>query len=301
MEIRRNWSASKVPTVVTVGNFDGVHLGHQRLLSAVRSRKGDDLAALVITFEPHPLVFLDLGRAPPRLVDLRSKSLLLASEGIDRINVMAFNSRLASLSPEEFVERLLSSLKMRTMVVGSDFRFGHKRAGDVGTLKSLASSKDFSLKVVDDSVDGQDRISSKLVRGLISTGNFARAARLLGRSYRISGRVVRGRRLGRELGWPTANIRFAGRPAIHGIYAAHAYLHGERWPAAVSVGTRPAVNGSALTVEAHLIGYSGDAYGARLEIEPTVKIRDECDFAGLDELRSAIALDVKRCAELLSA
>lgn len=301
MELRRNWAPADPPSVVTVGNFDGVHLGHQSLLEAVRRQATGGLVAHAVTFEPHPLCHLAPERAPPRLVDLRSKVALLAEHGADRVSVLAFNEGLAGTTAEEFVRRLVGTLGMRVLVVGSDFRFGRGRAGNVGMLRDMAAGTDFALEVVDDRQLGGDRVSSKLVREAVGSSDLERARGLLGRPYRIGGRVVRGLGIGRGLGWPTANVRFPGRPALKGIFAARAHVCGKEWPAALSVGTRPAVNGEGISVEAHLIGFEGDIYGERLDLEPVGKIRDESDFSSLDGLSAAIARDVRACAELLSS
>lgn len=286
---------------MTVGNFDGVHLGHRSLLDAVRKQAAGGLAAHAVTFEPHPLCHLAPERAPSRLVDLRTKVGLLAERGADRVSVLAFNERLASMPAEEFVRRLVETLGMRALVVGSDFRFGRGRAGNADLLRGMAGKEGFKLEVVGDRLLEGDRVSSKLVREAVESSDLGRARDLLGRAYRIGGRVVRGQGIGRGLGWPTANVRFPGRPALKGVFAARACVGGREWPAALSVGTRPAVNGEGISVEAHLIGFDGDIYGERLELEPTEKIRDESDFSSLDELSAAIARDVAACAELLSA
>ena len=301
MKISRNWHPLDTGSVVTIGNFDGVHVGHQALLAKVKSRASSGLESLAMTFEPHPLAFLAPDRCPPRLIDLRTKVGLIAQQDIDHVCVMSFSRKLATMPPVEFVDALIECQKMEVLVVGGDFRFGHKREGNVDMLKELSRQKGFGLDVIDDKAMEGQRISSKLVRKTVSCSDFEGAARMLARPYRIGGMVVRGKGIGADLGWPTTNISFAGKPAMHGIYAAHAYLGNEKWPAAVSVGNRPAVGGTALVMEAHLIGFEGDAYGKRIELEPVRKIRDEMDFDSLGKLSVAIRRDVEECRALLGS
>ena len=301
MRARANWAAADADTAVTVGNFDGVHAGHRALLARLREVAGSRLTPLAMTFEPHPLAFLDPDREPARIVDLRDKAALLEAEGVGQLNVVSFNSALASMGAREYVEALVGRLGMKAMVVGGDFRFGHRRAGDVGMLEGLSKELGYALEVVDDRMEGERRVSSKAIRDAVSASDFALAARMLGRPYRLSGRVVRGDGMGRKLGWPTANVRFPGKPPLAGVYAAWFLLEGRRLPSAVSVGTRPAVGGAAVVVEAHVIGHSGDEYGKRVSIEPVARLRGEKDFDSLEKLSAAIAADVSECGRLLAA
>lgn len=303
MKIRANWSAPPGASAIAIGNFDGVHAGHRHLLERLGEAAGAELVTLALSFEPHPLGLLEPARAPCRLVDLRTKAGLLAERGVAQLNVVGFTRALSMLDPAEFVRRLVGQLKMRKLVVGSDFRFGHRRAGDVGLLARLAGSLGFELvECADWQLDGK-RVSSKLVRGALGANDFAGAARLLGRPYRFGGRVVAGQALGAELGCATANVRFSGTPALAGIYAANCYLNGEgeALPAALYVGGRSSVAGAGPVVEAHLLDFTRDVYGAYLTIEPRAFLHGERTYADLAELSAGIAADVAACRKLLAA
>ena len=298
--VRANWHGSATPTVLAIGNFDGVHTGHQQLLKSVIAEARPDEVKTVMTFEPHPLAILDPVREPPRLIDLRTKVKLLTQAGIDCVNVMRFSTAFARLSATNFIERVQKTFSLRSLVVGNDFRFGHARVGDIVLLRELAAQLGFELVVVPDWREGQKRVSSKLVRTVIRNGDFELAHKLLGRRYSLAGRVQHGRKLGHQLGYPTANIRFTGKPSLDGIYASYAFLDNRRWPAALSVGTRPAVNdGTNISIEAHLIGFTGNAYGKRLTLEPVERLRSEQNYADLAQLRQAIGEDVAQCVRLL--
>ena len=301
MEIRANWSEPEGESVISIGNYDGVHLGHRHLLRKLSEIASGKFIPLVMTFEPHPLSFLDSSREPFRLIDLRTKSRLLASEGVGQLNVVSFNKALSMLAPERFVQMLVEKLKMRALIVGSDFRFGHRRAGDVSTLTDLAKQYSFELIECGDVQLEGERISSKLVRATIAAGEFQKAEGLLGHSYRFGGRIIGGSSLGSELGCPTANLRYAGTPPLDGIYAAHCYLEGVRWPAALYVGRRTTFAQKELVIEAHLLGLDKQVYGNWLEVEPKFFLHGERTYAGPQELSEGIAADVAACKKMLSA
>lgn len=300
VKLCRNWAGQNKPSVVVVGNFDGVHLGHMSLLQAMQVVGKQALRKLALTFEPHPLVVLRPARQPKRLLDLRTKVRLLAESGIDQVNVLHFTQQLASMPARIFVQKMLSKLGMQRLVVGSDFRFGKGREGDVILLRNLAKEFGFTLIEQDAHNSRQGvRVSSKLLRNVIAHGEFSKAAELLGRPYSFGGRVVHGEQLGRQLCCPTANLGLRGEPPLHGVYAAWAEVSGNRWPAAVGIGRRVALNGKHLTVEAHLIGYAGDLYGEFLALTPVAKIRDEENFPDLEKLRIAMQDDIGKCLQLL--
>ncbi|MBF2735154.1 MAG: riboflavin biosynthesis protein RibF [Betaproteobacteria bacterium AqS2] len=303
MRIRANWAPPPRPAALAIGNFDGVHRGHQGILGRLlEAAAAADLCPAALSFEPHPLALLAPARTPARLIDLRTKAALLAAAGIEQLNVMAFTRAFASLPAEEFVRLLRERLGMRALVAGEDFRFGQGRRGDADMLRTLAPELGFELLVVKDVAAGPDRVASKLVRAALQANELDRAAELLGRRYCFGGRVGHGDRLGRELGFATANVFFNGSPPLRGIYAATARLGDRSWAAALSVGVRPTVPGGRLAVEAHLLDYAGpDFYGELLQVEPRFFLRPEEKYAGLPELQEAIAADVARCRELLSA
>ncbi len=283
-------------TGLTIGNFDGVHRGHramlQRLVEKTREMR---LPCSVLTFEPHPREFFSPAAAPARLSRLREKLELLAEAGIQRTHVLRFGAQLAALAADRFVEDVLvRGLGVRWLLVGRDFRFGAKRAGDYATLEKAAALSGFELEAMGDVEDAGRRISSSGVRAALAAGDLAGAARLLGRGYSMSGRVAHGEKLGRTLGFPTANIVLRRRPPLAGIFAVtaeleetHAVLRG-----VASVGRRPTVKENAAPLlEVHLFDWEGDLYGRHLRVNFLHKLRDEAKYDGLDALRAAIARD----------
>jgi len=290
------------PVVLTIGNFDGVHRGHRAMLDRLVEKARElQLACIVLTFEPHPREFFAPAAAPTRLTRLREKLELIAEAGVDRVHVLRFGAALAALTPERFIEEvLLKGLGVRWLLVGRDFRYGAKRAGDFATLQSAAQRRGFGLEAMADvAVDGQ-RVSSSAVRAALAAGRLEDAARLLGRSYSMSGRVAHGAKLGRELGFPTANIVLRRRPPLAGIFAVraeleetHAVLRG-----VASVGRRPTLAENAPPLlEVHLFDWQGDLYGRHLRVTFLRKLRDEEKFDGLDALRSAIARDAAQARD----
>jgi riboflavin kinase/FMN adenylyltransferase len=277
---------------VTIGNFDGVHRGHRALLDHVNARARElDIGSCVLTFEPHPREFFAPEAAPPRLTRLRDKLELLAAAGVGRVHVARFGARLASLSAGEFIDTILvRGLQARALVVGRDFRFGKARGGDVAALRAAG----LDVEALPDVVDGE-RISSSGVRAALQAGDLRRAERLLGHSYVISGRVVRGAGLGRQLGWPTANIPLPRRPALSGIFVVHVEGHGR---GVASLGLRPTVNPlPSPLLEVHLLDVERDLYGRRLQVRFLEKLRDEEKYDGLEPLKAAISSDVRRARE----
>jgi riboflavin kinase/FMN adenylyltransferase len=291
---------------VTVGNFDGVHRGHRALLERLRALAREaGLASCVLTFEPHPREFFAPETAPTRLTRLRDKLELLAEAGVDRVHVARFDARFAALGADEFVARVLvQGLGTRRLLVGRDFRFGAKRAGDVALLERAAARDGFTLEAMPDVTLEGARVGSSAVRAALAAGDFARAAQLLGRPYAISGRVAHGAKLGRSLGFPTANIVLRQRPALGGIYAVEADDEeaGRTLRGVASVGRRPTVNETALPLlEVHLFDLDEELYGRHLRVRFLAKLRDEQKFAGLEALRAAIARDAETARAYFSA
>ena len=287
---------------LTIGNFDGVHRGHramlQRLVEKARALK---LPCSVLTFEPHPREFFSPSVAPARLSRLREKLELLAEAGIERTHVLRFGAQLASLSPERFVEDvLLRGLGVRWLLVGRDFRYGAKRAGDFAALQSAARKQGFGLEAMNDVMDGGQRVSSSGVRAALAAGDLENAERLLGRRYSMSGRVVHGERLGRTLGFPTANIVLRRRPPLAGVFVVEAELEEthKTLRGVASVGRRPTVKQEAAPLlEVHLFDWAAELYGRHLRVKFLHKLRDEEKYDGLYALRSAIQRDAAQAKD----
>ncbi len=291
-------------SAVTIGNFDGVHRGHRAMIERLRRQAAAlGVPATVVTFEPQPTEWLFPDRAPPRLTGLREKLRRLAGTGVDAVLVLRFDRHLAALEPEAFAGELIGErLGARYVLVGDDFRFGHKRRGDLRLLQSAGERYGYRAEPMETvTCPGQERISSTRIREALRAGRFEEASRLLGEPYRVPGRVVGGDAMGRRLGWPTANLRLSPhRTPLDGIYAGWVHGVGERpWPAAISVGVRPTVDGRQTVFEAHLIDFEGDLYGRPLVVEPVARLRDEVRFEGLDELAAQIGEDVRAARRVL--
>ncbi|MBL8379725.1 MAG: bifunctional riboflavin kinase/FAD synthetase [Burkholderiales bacterium] len=297
--------------VVTIGNFDGVHLGHQALLSELaQARARHDAPSCVITFEPHPREFFAPQAAPVRLSSLREKLAMLAAHGVDRVQVCRFNRAFASLPAQEFIERVLvAGLGARWVMIGEDFRFGARRAGDLALLRRAGQATGFAVhalaEVAHGDADGRPvRISSSLLRELLLAGHVERAATLLGRPWGIAGRVVRGDRIGRTIGFPTANLRMRGhRPPRKGIYAVRvAGLGSGLRDGVASVGVRPTVTDSGeMRLEVFIFDFDADIYGAQIRVDFLARIRDEEKYADLGTLTRQIERDVQDARRLLAA
>ncbi|VXB74416.1 bifunctional riboflavin kinase and FAD synthetase [Luteimonas sp. 9C] len=292
-------------SVVCIGAFDGLHLGHQALVrhAVARARMlGVDAAAL--SFEPLPREFFAAASPPPRLGPVRAKFEGLRGLGADVVGLLRFDARMAAMSPEAFVDAVLvQRLRAREVWVGPGFRFGHKRAGDLATLQALGREAGFIAGEIEPLVVDGERVSSTHIRTALVAGDFEHAARLLGRPYAVSGRVVRGQQLGRTLGYPTANLRFGGKvPALRGIYATRVHGIGDTpRPSVSSFGTRPTVGGVEPLLEAHLFDFDGDLYGRRIEVEFVARLRDEEKFDDLPSLVAQMDLDAAQARAVLAA
>jgi len=286
---------------VTIGNFDGVHRGHRALLDRVRAKARElDIGSCVLTFEPHPREFFSPESAPPRLSRLRDKLELMASAGVGRVHVARFDRRFAALSAARFVDDVLvRGLRTRWLTVGRDFRFGQGRGGDFAMLEAASERHRFRLESMADVLQDGERVSSSAVRRALAAGDLRRAERLLGHTYTISGRVAHGAKLGRNLGFPTANIPLRRSPPLSGIYVVEVEVDGEKLgPAVASVGKRPTVNPVARPLlEVHLLDFHQDLYGRHLRVCFLEKLRDEEKYADLIQLKEAIARDVHRARE----
>ena len=287
---------------LTVGNFDGVHLGHRAMLErVVAGARALRAASCVLTFEPHAREFFAPDRAPTRLTRLRDKLELFAEAGIERAHVARFDARLAGVAAERFVDEvLLAGLGAVWLLVGRDFRFGARRAGDFALLERMAHERGFALEAMADVTLAGARVSSSGVRGALAAGDLARAAQLLGRRFTMSGRVAHGERLGRQLGFPTANIVLRRRPPLAGVFVVEAELEEThaRLRGAASVGRRPTVRDNASPLlEVHLLDFDAPIYGRHLRVTFLEKLRDEEKYDGMEALRTAIARDVNRTRE----
>jgi riboflavin kinase/FMN adenylyltransferase len=293
-------------SVLTIGNFDGVHRGHQALLQMLTAKaRALALPAVVLTFEPHPREYFAPADAPARLASLREKLLLLAASGVDRVHVCRFDARLAALSAEQFIERILvHGLGVRHLIIGDDFRFGARRQGDFSLLQAQGASFGFGVESMPTLDVEAERVSSSAVRAALSEGDLAHAACLLGRPYSIAGRVIHGDKLGRTLGYPTANIQMKHRkPALSGVFAvAMEGLASASVPGVASVGLRPTVTSSGRpTLEVHLFDWDRDCYGAHLRVHFLHKQRDERKFDSLDALAAQIARDADQARAWFAA
>ncbi|MFK0090489.1 bifunctional riboflavin kinase/FAD synthetase [Pseudomonas sp. NPDC090755] len=282
--------------VATIGNFDGVHRGHQAILARLRERAAAlGVPSCVVIFEPQPREYFAPDTAPARLARLRDKVALLAAEGVDRVLCLSFNQRLSKLSAAEFVDTILvDGLGVRHLEVGDDFRFGCDRVGDFEFLQQAGLSQGFTVEAAQTvELDGL-RVSSTQVRQALAKADFALAERLLGRPFRISGRVLHGQKLARQLGTPTANIQLKRhRVPLTGVYLVSVELDGKAWPGVANIGVRPTVSGDGSAhLEVHLLDFAGDLYGRRLTVEFHHKLREEQRFASLEALKSAIDADI---------
>jgi riboflavin kinase / FMN adenylyltransferase len=298
--------SQRVPCALTVGNFDGVHRGHQALLARVTAaarRLG--IASAVMTFEPHPREFFAPDAAPTRISNLRDKLGALKAAGVDRVFIQHFNRRFAQLPAVDFVEQiLLAGCDVRWLLVGDDFRFGAKRAGDNALLQSYAARGCFELEEMPTFDDGGERISSTAVRTALAAGDLKRAQRLLGRPYAISGHVLHGRKLGRTIGFPTLNLRIAhAHPAVHGIFAVTVHGIGRQpVPGVASIGMRPTVDQPGRwTLEVHLFDFTAEVYGELVSVQFVKKLRDEHKYENLEALAAAIRRDAAEARALFGA
>jgi riboflavin kinase/FMN adenylyltransferase len=290
--------------VVCIGAFDGLHLGHRALVRhAIARARVLGVPAVAVSFEPLPREFFAKGEPPPRLTLARAKVEGLRGFGADGVGLIRFDGKLSAMSAEDFVQRaLVERLQAKEVWIGPEFRFGHKRGGDIELLRQMGETLGFAAGEIDAVHLHGERISSTRIRELLVAGEFAHAADLLGRPYAIGGRVVRGQQLGRTLGFPTANLRFPHTPALAGIYAT--WVHGvfeQPWPSVSSFGTRPTVAGVEPLLEAHLFDFQGDLYGRHIEVEFVAKLRDEEKFSGLDALTEQMHRDAQEARRVLYA
>ena len=304
MRLVRGLPASAAePIALTIGNFDGVHRGHQAMLARLCEAAEDlRLPSAAMTFDPHPREFFAPDTAPPRLSSTRTKLELFRAFGVAQAHVVRFDARLASLTADAFVDEILvRCLGVRWVLVGDDFRFGRGRGGDLATLRAHANT--FSVEAMTTvEIDGE-RASSTAVRAALAAGDLARATALLGRPYSMSGRVVHGRKLGRTLGFPTANLPLRHKPPLAGVFAVrvHGIAGGPR-DGVASVGVRPTVTSDNQPVlEVFVFDFQGALYGRRLTVEFLHKLRDEARYPSLEALVAQMNVDAAQARGFLAA
>jgi len=291
------------PVALTIGNFDGIHRGHQAMLARLIEAADDlRLPPAVMTFEPHPREFFAPDTAPPRLTSLRAKLEFFRAYGVARVFVARFDRDLASLSPSTFIDDVLvNRIGVRWVLVGDDFRFGRARGGDLSTLR--AHAKHFSVEAMGTVEADGLRVSSTSVRDALAAGDMERVTTLLGRPYAIAGRVGHGEKLGRRLGFPTANIALKHRPAVSGIFAVRVHgLPGGARAGVASLGVRPTVaTGGRPLLEVFVFDFDQPIYGRRLTVQFLHKIRDEARYPDLDALAAQIRADVAQARDYFAS
>ncbi len=291
-----NLAADHPGCVATIGNFDGIHLGHQAVIGQLSEEAADrNLPSVLISFEPTPMEYFQPDKSPARLTRLREKLQVLRRFTIDKILCLAFNKSLANMPAELFIKDILvDRLKVRYLVVGDDFRFGKNRQGDFAMLQQ--GGEQFGFQVVNMhtfAIDGE-RVSSTRIRRALDAGDLGKAERLLGRAYRMSGRVAHGEKLGRQLGFPTANINLHRKATpLQGIFVVEVFgLEGEPLGGVASLGTRPTINGKTILLEVYIFDFDQDIYGKHLQVSFLHKLRDEVKYTTLDALKVQIQKDV---------
>ena len=296
MQIYRHIPTTSVPQAIAIGNFDGMHLGHQALLrQLIAFTQTYKITPAVMTFEPHPREFFMPQNAPARLASMREKLEYFAECGVQHVYVQRFNKAFAAQSPATFMQVLRQQLNANVVMVGEDFCFGAKRAGSVQTL----IENGFNVIPLPEVQLHGERVSSTLVRNALAAGELVKAHTLLGRPYSISGKVVHGAKLGRQLGFPTANVHMRHeRPALTGVYAVKL----NNLPAVANLGVRPTLQGiPKLKLEVHVFDFNGDLYDQHVHVQFFHKLRDEQKFDGLDALKAQIALDALQAKNYFTA
>jgi len=285
-------------SAVTIGNFDGVHRGHQLVIEQLqRVARATGLPTVVIIFEPQPIEFFAPARAPKRLARFREKIAYLKAQQIDYLLCLHFDEALAELSAEDFVQRILvDNLNTGHLVIGDDFHFGKNRVGNFDFLRQNCERFGFSVDETETLMHGGSRVSSTRVRECIRNDDFSGAAELLGRPYSLSGRIAHGRKLGRELGYPTINIKMGDKTLIvKGIFAVQVKgIDNRSLQGVASIGTRPTINGVDTILEVYILDFNRDVYGYRVVVEFLHKIRNEEKFDSLEELSAHIAQDTEK-------
>ena len=290
--------------VLTIGNFDGVHLGHQTVLNQLKQHAARlQLPAVVMVFEPQPLELLAPDTAPARLCRFREKYHWLAQQGIDRLLCVRFDRDFAALEPQSFIQNLLlEQLGVQHLIVGDDFCFGKNRAGNYALLQQAAAEFDFGLSNTHSLMLEGERVSSTLIRQVLEQDNLTAAAQMLGRPFSLMGRVRHGEKVGRQLGFPTANVwLYRKNLPVRGVYAVEAVTATGRYNGVANIGSRPTLLGRKEQLEAHFFDFSGDLYGQQIEVILKHKLRSERKFDSLDALQQQIRLDADQARAYFAA
>lgn len=288
--------------VLTIGKFDGVHLGHRAVLTnLIAQAQRQRLPTTVMVFEPQPEEVFNAAAAPARLSRLRDKYLAFKRLGIDRLLCVKFDRKFADMSPQAFIDDLLvTALGVRYLVVGDDFRFGQGRRGDYALLQQASQQQDFTLSSTQSFRLATNRISSSLIRQTLAQGDFCAAEQMLGRPFSIAGKVVHGEKRGRQLGFPTANILLKRcKSPLHGVYAVKVRVDQNVYAGVANIGHRPTVSGQRAQLEVHLFDFNGNLYGQFIEVEIHAGIRAEKKFASLEQLQTQITQDATAARALL--
>lgn len=288
--------------VLTIGNFDAVHLGHQQILKTLRKRADSlGLPAVVMTFDPHPEEYFLKDKSSPRITDRATRYFALRNQGVDVMLLLRFNQSLAQTTAEDFIaEYLIDALKVKHLLIGDDFHFGRNRAGNITMLKEFSTQGNYEVEDTDTIIDQDERVSSTRVRHLLERGDLESAKRLLGRRYNLVGRVIRGQQLGRQWGFPTLNLAINHKPVLTGVFAVEVKgLNGKVVPGVANLGTRPTVDGLRTLLEVHLFDFDRSIYGERVCVEFVQKIREERKFDSFDALKAQIKKDTERAREFL--
>jgi riboflavin kinase/FMN adenylyltransferase len=291
-------------TLLTIGVFDGVHLGHQRLIAElVEQAARRHLLSGVVTFRQHPEDLLSSGRKLPFLTDIATRIRLLKEEGVDFVVPLSFTLQLARLDARSFISLLQRHLKMRGLVIGTDFALGEKREGNTSALQKLGREMDFTLTIVPPLEINGEVASSTSIRKAMAAGDMGRVRELTGRYFSLYGKVVTGTGRGEVLGFPTANLNVHYGQAIppDGVYASLAYINGRVYPSMTNIGRNPTFGDSKRTVESYLIDYSGDLYGRELSVDMVAKVREERKFKDAEELKKQVTEDIQHGKDILKA
>ncbi len=290
--------------LLTIGVFDGVHLGHQALISQLTQQaREQDLISGLVTFGQHPESVLSGRASLPYLTSLGQKIRLLKEGGVEAIIVLSFTPELAQLSAREFVGLLKKYLRMSGLVIGSDFALGRNREGNADTLDRLGRHLDFSVTVVPPVAINGEVVSSTAIRNALACGDMKRVRAMTGRYFRLEGRVITGKSRGVVLGFPTANLDISPKQALpaDGVYASRAYIGEQAYPAVTNIGTRPTFGSGQRVVEVYIVDYQGNLYGSELKIDIIERLRSEIQFRTVDKLKEQIADDIKRSKDILSS
>ncbi|MFC1914861.1 bifunctional riboflavin kinase/FAD synthetase [Chloroflexota bacterium] len=289
-------------TLLTIGVFDGVHRGHKHLLSQLTEQaRQHNLLSGVVTFRQHPEKMLSPQTRLPFLTDLTQRTGLLKNEGVDMVVPLSFTSEMAQLSASQFVSLLKRYLRMRGLLIGSDFALGKNREGDFDILRALGEELNFSVTIISPLTINGEVVSSTAIRKVLADGDMKRVTNLIGRPFRLQGQVITGTGRGLELGFPTANLKIDPKQALppEGVYATRAYLDDKTCPSVTNIGRNPTFGNNELTVEAYLLDYHNNLYGRELKIDIVERLRDEKRFNSVEELKNQIASDIKQGRAIL--